>query len=162
MKKLLILFISAIIITSLAFAGCSQSDASYEITEEDLANLEYKIDITPSGVAQLEDGRYSEEAAPGSASKIEVELTQNIAYGDLNSNGIEDASVILLSDGGGSGSFYYVAAVMNEEGGLKSTNSLFLGDRIKIQNISIDSGLISVEFLTRTKDQPMTEERLLR
>ncbi len=158
MKKIFITVIAAIVLISLILAGCAQSSTSGEITEADLANLEYQIDITPSGVAQLQNGSYSEEAAPGSASKIEVRLTQYIAYGDLNSNETEDASVILLSDGGGSGLFYYVAAVMNEDEGLKSTNSLFLGDRIEMKTISIDSGLIKVEYLDRTLEQAYTDK----
>jgi len=105
MKKLLVMFVALVILIPLVLAGCTQSATASKLTEADLANLEYKIEVTPSGVAKLQHGGYSEEAAPGSASKIEVRLTENIAYGELNSNDAEDAAVILWANGGGSGSF---------------------------------------------------------
>ena len=124
-----------------------------------MANLEYKIGITTSGTAKLENGSYSEEAAPGSASKIEVKLTEDIAYGDLNGDGIGDAAVILLASGGGTGSFSYLAAVINSaDGSNQTTNYILLGDRIKIQSISINSGIILVNYLDRTPEQSFAEE----
>jgi NlpE N-terminal domain len=129
-----------------------------KLTTDSLKNLEYKVEYAQSRVAKLANGEYQEEAAPGSATKIVVKLTEYIAFGDLNNDNVEDAAVILVSEPGGSGTFYDLAVVLNKEGNLESTNSVLLGDRIKIKAISIDSGIVTVNYLDRKEDQAMAEE----
>ena len=129
-----------------------------KLTIDSLKNLEYKVEYTQNGVAKLENGEYQEAAAPGSATKIVVQLTGYIAFGDLNNDKVEDSAVILVSQPGGSGTFYDLASVLNKDGNLKSTNSIFLGDRIKIKIISINSGIITVNYLERKEDQAMADE----
>ncbi|MCE5330055.1 hypothetical protein LLG07_06970 [bacterium] len=158
MKKSIIYIFISLVITSLLLFGCGKEKVSSEINIDTLKNLEYKIEVTSNGTAKLKDGSFSEEAAPGSVSKTEVKLTENVASGDLDNNNTLDAAVILWASGGGSGSFYYLDAVINNGDKLESINSVFLGDRIKIVNMTIDKGTITVNFLDRKPDQAMAEE----
>jgi len=153
MKKILILLIVLVLVFVL-LPSCTSS----KITEDFLKNLEYKVEYTQNGFAKLENGQYQEEAAPGSATKIIVKLTEYIVLGDLNSDKKEDAAVILVSDPGGSGTFYDLSVVINKEGTLKNIDTIFLGDRIKIKTISIDLGIITVNYLDREQDQAMADE----
>jgi hypothetical protein len=158
LKKLLIVGLILFVLFSLVLSGCGKSKESAQISTDALANLEYQIDITQSDTAKLENGSFSEEATPGSALKIEVKLTDDIAFGDLNNNGIDDAAAILWASGGGSGSFSYLSAVLNKSGSLMSTNSIFIGDKIIIENLSINKGIITVNYLDREMDQAMSKE----
>ena len=54
------------------------------LTPETLANMEYANEFTQSGVAPLENGEYSEAAAPGSATQTKVMLTEHVAFGELS------------------------------------------------------------------------------
>jgi len=106
----------------------------------------------------LVNGRAEKEIAPGSASKIEVMAWGEPAAGDLNSDQANDAALILTYSAGGSGTFYYVAVALRdaESGKAMGTNSFLLGDRIAPQNITIDKGIIVVNYADRKSGEPMT------
>ena len=104
-----------------------------------------------NGVAEV-------DAAPGSASKVVTRSFGKSASGDLNADGQADVAFILTQDGGGSGTFYYVVTALKAGTGFKGTNAVLLGDRISPQSISIQNGLITVQYLDRKPDEPMSAE----
>lgn len=129
------------------------------LTPEQLKNAAYPSEFAGSGTAQLVNGSFEEEAAPGSASKNTVDLDEDmIAFGDLDADGINDAAVILISSGGGSGAFYDVVAVIDRNGKPNPVATAFLGDRITINNLSIQNGQIVVDMNTQGPGQAMAEE----
>jgi len=105
----------------------------------------------------LINGKAEKEISPGSASKIEVAAWGKPVKGDLTGDGISDAALILAYSAGGSGTFYYVAAALNnfDSGKTVGTNAILLGDRVAVQNISIDQKEIIVNYADRKKDDPM-------
>jgi hypothetical protein len=123
-----------------------------------LGNAEYPIDLASSGLAQLTNGLFEEQAAPGSATMTKIQLSELVSPGDLNADGLEDAAVILVADPGGSGSFSYLAAVVNEGGTAQPLAAILLGDRIVVESIQIESGQVIVRILTRGADEPMSAE----
>ena len=120
---------------------------------EPLANMEYKSEYTAGGTAPLEDGAYSEEAAPGSASKIEVSLTDHVAVGELN--GQPAAAVVLLTNPGGSGTFYDLAVVMEQDGKPVNVATTSLGDRVQINSIAIEDNQVVVDMVQSGPTDPM-------
>jgi basic membrane protein A len=125
------------------------------LTEEQLRNAAYPSEYSASGTAQLVDGSFEEEAAPGSASKNTVQLSDMIAFGDLDADGVDDAAVVLISSGGGSGTFYDLAVVLDRNGQPVPAATAFLGDRIQLNAISIDDGQVVLDYLTQGPDDPM-------
>jgi hypothetical protein len=111
-----------------------------------IANLSYDIEGTK---LKLADGIFT-----GGARK--TMLSDFGAWGDLNSNGTPDAAVVLIDQPGGSGSFYYVAAVLDGASGHMPTNSILLGDRVKIQSVAVANGVITVQLLDRKSGEPMS------
>lgn len=51
-----------------------------------------------------------------------------------------------------------MAAVLEGNGNYQGTNAVFIGDRIAIQSISISDQLITVTYLDRAEDEPMSAE----
>ena len=102
------------------------------------------------------EGHHNQRA--GSATKTRISLGEEQAAGDLNGDGAKDAAVTLVADPGGSGTFTYLAAVINQEGVARPIASVFLGDRIVVKSLAIQSGEIVVTLLTRKPDEPMAAE----
>jgi len=124
-----------------------------EETMTALANMEYMSAITQEGVAPLENGEYSEEAAPGSATKTVVTLTDNVAAGEID--GEPTIAVVLVTDPGGSGTFYDLALVQEQDGELVNVAVTSLGDRVKINELAIEDNQIVVDMINAGPDDPM-------
>jgi hypothetical protein len=127
------------------------------LSRDALANAEYLSEFASSGKARLKDGVYREKAAPGSAIDIVIALADPYALGDLDGDGVEDAAVILIVESGGSGTFYYLCAVLNEDGTPLNEATLYLGDRIKIKDLSIRGGRIEIDMLVQGRGDPMAK-----
>ena len=126
-----------------------------------LQNTEFSSEFTANHKAKLAGGRYQEAAAPGSATMITIQLDgAHLAKGDLTGDGVADAAVVLVSEPGGSGTFYELAVVMNDNGTPKHLASAPLGDRVKIERVAVESGVITVEMLTQGPNDPMASPTL--
>lgn len=85
-------------------------------------------------------------------------------YGDLNNDDIDDLVVILSQDTGGSGIFFYLNAFINVNGKFVFNGENYLGDRIKIDDLSIygknhiDAGIILVALNVYSQEQSFSEE----
>ena len=145
-----------LVIIALLVAGCasgSKEGAESNITMEQLTNMEYQSEFTKSGTAPLENGEYSEQAAPGSATQTSVMLTDHVAFGELK--GERAAAVVQVTDPGGSGTFYSLHVVVNQDGELVDIANTDLGDRVQINSLDIEDGQIVVEMVTQGPDDPM-------
>jgi basic membrane protein A len=126
------------------------------LTPDMLGNLSYPSEYTADGVAPLADGQYEEAAAPGSAATT-IQLSDTVAFGDLDADKVDDAAVVLISDTSGTGRFYDVVAVLDRNGKAFPVASAFLGDRIEINGLTIEDGRIVVDMLTRGPDEAMAD-----
>ena len=118
----------------------------------DVKNANYLIE---SREILLEDGVASAPAAPGSASIIRTSVLEGPAFADIDGDNEKDAVVILRDEPGGTGIFYFVSTLLTNNGAQRSSNSLLLGDRIRIKEIAIESGLISIKILDRASGDAM-------
>ena len=121
--------------------------SSKTLTVDALKNAVYQSEFSASGRVKLNNGIYKEKIVPGSSTDLMVTLSDKAAFGDLDGDGREDAAVILITDPGGSGTFRYLAAVIDQNGSPNNVASQFLGDRVKVKNLSIKSGVISVRMI---------------
>ncbi len=128
------------------------------MTEEALRNAQYQVDEAnvEGGVIELADGGYEGEPyVEGGASRPLYFLSDVYAFGDLNDDGVADAAVVLIGTFGGSGSFYQLKAVIDEGGSPVNVASAPLGDRVELQSLEIEGGLIVVEMVTHADDDPL-------
>jgi len=130
--------------------------AGQALTLEALKNAEYQSEWPAEGVAQLVDGEYEEEIVPGAASKIIIVFYPEMyAFGDLDGDGVEDAAVVLATSGGGSGTFISLEAVINDNGTPNHVATAFLGDRVQINSVAIEAGVITVDMVTHGPEDPL-------
>ncbi len=138
-----------------AIEGRMSSD--YAATDIDLGNTVYTIDDRR---IPLVDGSF-ESAVNGSSAVYKTKLLEGPAFADVDGDGVKDAVVLLRDETGGTGIFYYTAAVLSKAGSWLATDTVFIGDRIRIKEISIDNGVISISVLERGDGEAMTAEPTL-
>jgi hypothetical protein len=115
-----------------------------------LRNTEYSSEFADGNKIKLTDGKYQNDAA-----HLLITFAPLNASGDLNGDGVDDAAVILASNTGGSGVFYHLAAVINRNGTPQHVASVLLGDRVKIEAMSIRSGTITLDMVVQGPQDPM-------
>jgi heat shock protein HslJ len=124
------------------------------LSPQALANATYKSQYTPSGSVTLQNGRFSEPAAPGSATQIIIQMTRHLAYGEMN--GKPAAALVLVSDPGGSGTFYDLHLMFSADGRTPlNPAAVLLGDRVKLNKVSIENNLIVVDMVQAGPDDPL-------
>ena len=126
------------------------------LSVEALKNAEYRSEFAGEGKARLVDGTHVEKESPNSATELRMTLSDTIAQGDLNGDGVADAAVILVSNPGGSGTFYELVAVINQNGQPRHGASILLGDRVQVKQMTIKDGQITVRMVTQGPNDPMS------
>ena len=150
--------VGALLFAATLLASCD-GVADNDRAPPDAVSLEaatIRTENTEVGTATLEDGEFRAPIAPGSASELVIRLSQ-WALGDLDGDGIADAAAITIEYPGGSGNFRYLHAILKEEGALHDADVAFLGDRIRVEGLSIHEGIITVALLDRPPDAPFSE-----
>lgn len=120
--------------------------------KNDPLNMAYTIE---NDSVTLKDGKGTTTAAEDAAITSTVMVFGTPTYGDFDQDGDSDAAVVLVQQSGGTGSFYYATLAINDGGRYKSTNTLFLGDRITPQTVEIHAGKAVFNFADRKEDEPM-------
>jgi hypothetical protein len=131
------------------------ADAETRLTVQALQNAEYRSEQFGESWVRLKNGKYEERSQPGAVPEFVMRLSDKMAFGDLNDDGVQDAAVVLISSGGGSGSFRELIAVLDRNGRPQQAASAFLGDRTDIKSISIRSGIIFVDLVRHGPNDPM-------
>jgi hypothetical protein len=143
-----------LLITGFMLLSVTCQTANRPLTIDELKRGEYRSEWSAKGKIKLNDGIYKEKIVPESATELVITLSHKMAFGDLNGDGSEDAAVVLISDPGGSGTFYDLAAVINGKGKPIHGASVFLGDRVKVEDVSIRSGKIVVKMVIHQRTDP--------
>lgn len=119
----------------------------------DPLNATYEIEHLD---VRLVAGRAERPAAPGSATQVTTAVHGTPVYGDLDSDGDEDAAVLLVQAPGGTGAFYYIAVAVNDRGQYWGTNAVLLGDRVAPQSMDIRKGRLMANYSDRRPEDSMT------
>lgn len=102
-------------------------------------------------IIKLKDGSFKNPSADHG--KVEFET---FATGNLNNDNIENAAVILTDLPGGSGTFSYLFVLANYGGNFRQKGEpILLGDRIKINSIIINDGIIIIDMIHHGPDDAL-------
>jgi heat shock protein HslJ len=135
--------ITFLLLTIAAPLGERMAWAGGELREA-LSNMTYPSEWTRSGLAPLVGGVYEEPAAPGSASKTVVRLTDFVAIGRIGDQTM--AALVIVTDPGGSGVFFDLYLVRQQENRWDIVDRAQLGDRIRVNKVEVERGLIGLDL----------------
>lgn len=107
--------------------------AENNITEKEIKNFTYHLVFSNSSYT-LKDGRFESGSSPEDFVKVYV-IDYRII--DLNGDEVKDAVVILGGNYGGSGFFIELTALLKNRDRIRQTNSILLGDRVKIESFTV-------------------------
>ena len=126
------------------------------LTEAALNNMSFS---TPQykKMVQLSDGKYQ---GGSGADYLMVTMLPQIAFGDLNGDGLEDAVILLGENGGGSGVFVSLIVVYNQSGKPVQGPSVLIDDRPKIDALTIQNGQIKLQATIHGLNDPMVSPTL--
>ena len=131
-------------------------DSPYMISEQ-MKYLNFPSANSVNGYIQLTDGKYTEEINKQDGFKTELSITLSdfIATGDLDANGINDGAAVLIEKIGETDTFYYLHAIYNGGFYIYSIANAFLGDiMVKVGDIKIEDGKIYVDMSAYKESDP--------
>jgi heat shock protein HslJ len=138
-------------------ATCAaQAGPAERLTVSALKNTSYSGIQDIGGPVRLQAGTWQgRPPMPGSASVPRVDFLGRLAArGDLTGDGIEEAAVLLASNFGGSGVFLHVAIVGQQGSGLRNLDTRFVGDRIQVRDLRIESGQVVLDVVRAGPNDP--------
>ena len=144
---------------ALMLVGCGQNAATDSI-QNSLENQQIKAHYLPGAdplnASYVIDNRIfsltnglDKASIPDMTIHYLISVWDKPVTGDLNADGSDDAALILTQTvEQGKGLFYYLTASVQDPKTKKfwGSSSVFLGDRIVIENLSIENGVITVAF----------------
>ena len=137
-------------------AGGSLPTPSPEVrplTPGDLAWIEYTVDLVGTPV-KLVNGQFYMPALERAGGSVLIALSEMQEMGDLDGDGDDDAAVLLVADADDDRMFIYLGAVLNQNGTPVALGTVELGDRVKVDDLDIHDGQITVRMMTHTGDDP--------
>lgn len=126
--------------------------APQPLTPEQLRNASYQLDDL--GTIQLSDGEYQDQYGDG-ATMVNTVGLDSIALGDINGDGLGDATAILWLNTGGTGVWSYMVALVNDAGLARQVARVNLGDRSVVKEMTIDSDLVTLTMMVHGPDDPL-------
>ena len=118
---------------------------------EDLEDLTLEI---AGEVVQLDGG--SATISYGGASETVFTLQNRVVQGDLDGDGDEDFVAHIVEHSPGSGVFHLIVPVIDDAGRPVVGQTVGLGDRIVVDDITVKDGSIEVVIFDRAPDEPFT------
>jgi len=125
------------------------------LTADQLKNASYQLVFQDSHkTVQLTNGSYQNGTDPISTDYARVDLISQMAFGDLNGDGIGDAAVLLAENYGGTGVFVSVVVMINQNGKSVQAGAQMIDDRPMINSISIKDGQIFLDATIHGPNDP--------
>lgn len=120
-----------------------------------LRNAEYQLSFVDAlQVVPLADGKF-EQGTSGSDDFASVMMTDFVARGDLNSDGLDEYVSLVAENYGGTGVFVFLVVFAEANNELVFQTSTFVDDRPQVNELSIESGEIFLDVTIHDTDEPM-------
>lgn len=120
---------------------------------DQLKNAQYQLGVSDDhAIVQLVDGIYKKGTDATTLDFAYIALTDKVAFGDLNGDGIDEAAAMFLENYGGTGNFGMLAIYSNVNGLPVFLTSVLIDDRPQINSISIENGEVFLDAVTHGFD----------
>lgn len=131
------------------------SQPATSITLEQIRNADYQLGFTDvPRTVQFTNGIFREGDA-GAADFMEIRVTEYIALGDLDRDGVNEAVALVSENYGGTGVFVFLAMYVNREDRPEFLTSVFIDDRPAVDGIGFENGEIFLQVTTHGADDPL-------
>jgi hypothetical protein len=125
-----------------------ETPSTKELTKENIKNATYNI-IASERYVKLNNGSFNEII--DGENFIAGIVEDKYAFGDLDNDNINDAAVVIYSNWGGSGVFEELAIIQDDF----YWTGTPIGDRVKVNSISIENKIITLNLLVHGENDPM-------
>ena len=126
-----------------------------ELTADQIRNAQYQMNTREDHpLIQLTDGGYQQGTDPISPDFATATISDFIAFGDLNTDGVDEAAAIIYESFGGTGNFAALVVFRNENGLPLFVTSTFIDDRAIINGLSIEENVILLDAVVHAFDDP--------
>lgn len=120
------------------------------LTRAQLLGAQYHLPLLGDGETPIRfhGGRGSIEYGTGATERVQAAVAGDlIALGDLDGDNVADAAVVVSIDSGGSGTFIHLLAMQDRDNAPVQAGRVFLGDRVRVQSLTISGRRIFVTML---------------
>jgi hypothetical protein len=125
------------------------------VSLDQLTNAQYQPGArNDPTVVQLTGGKYQQGTDTLSADYAAIELTDFVAFGDLDGDGLNEAAAMFVENYGGTGSFAMLALYTIVDGQPMFLTSILIDDRPLINNIAIENGEVFLDATTHGFEDP--------
>ena len=122
---------------------------------EEIRNAQYQLGASDGlQIIQLTDGSF-EQGTPGSEDFMSIEVTDFVAFGDLDADGTQDAAALISENYGGTGVFVFLVVYSNVNGTWTFQTSNMVDDRPQLNALSIENNEIFLDAVIHGTDEPM-------
>ena len=120
-----------------------------------IRNAQYQLGLTDSlQIIQLTEGKF-EQGAPGGTDYISVQMTDFVAAGDLDADGVDEIVTLVSENYGGTGVFVFLAVYTDVKGTPTFFTSAIVDDRPQLNAVSIENNEIFLDAVIHGTDEPM-------
>jgi hypothetical protein len=136
--------------------GCQPQSATSvkTVPAPDLQNVTLQMHDLAGKTVKLVDGAFKGD-------HLEVQVLKT-AIADFNEDGLMDGAILAWEDSGGSGTFRVLCLLLNNGNTMVNTDKVYIGDRIKITDLVIDQGTLTVHYLDRAIEDAYAIEPYLK
>ncbi len=119
-----------------------------------IRNAEYQLGATDAlRVVQLTDGKFV-QGVPGGTDYLSVNVTDLVASGDLNNDGVNEYAALVAENYGGTGVFVFLTVFSDVNGVPTFQTSTMVDDRPQLNVLSIDNGEIFLDATIHSTEDP--------
>jgi hypothetical protein len=120
--------------------------ATPQLTANKLKNAQYQLGAHDDhAVIQLTNGKYQKGTDATTLDYASIILTDFVALGDLNGDGVNEAAAILFENYGGTGDFSFLAIYTNVNDLPVFLSSTIIDDRPNIKSMTIENGEVQLD-----------------
>jgi hypothetical protein len=125
------------------------------LTADSLKNAQYQPGARDDhALVQLTDGKYNQGTDATTLNYASIILTDSVALGDLNGDGVNEAATIFFENYGGTGNFGFLAIYTNVDGLPVFLSSTMIDDRPLINSMTIENREVYLDATTHGFEDP--------
>jgi hypothetical protein len=125
------------------------------LSEETILNGRYLSPMLQAPI-QLQDGKF---AGVAEGVELTAQIQAGVQFGDLNTDGIDDAAFLLAENTGGSGTFVSLLVVYSQADHFQQAAGITIDDRPMIDALSIENGMVIMSGLIHGPNDAMVDPK---